>query len=99
MQRLPMGAGGVAELKKDGSDVSASPIPQAPNVKQVELDRAYDRVQVNAQLVAWLRDLSGRIEQQKTAVALGDFQGNPHELRREFERLKLAFRLAKERRA
>ena len=64
----------------------------------IELDRAYDRVQVNAKLAAWLTDLSARIAKQKIALACGDLSCDPRELEREFERLKLAVALHKERR-
>ena len=64
----------------------------------LELDRAYDRVQVNAKLTAWLRDLSCRIEQQKIALACGDLSCDPRDLQREFEQLKRAVALHKERR-
>ena len=64
----------------------------------IELDRAYDRVQVNAKLAAWLTDLSARIEKQKIALAYGDLSCDPRDLQREFEQFKLAVALHKERR-
>ena len=64
----------------------------------IELDRAYDRVQVNAKLAAWLTDLSARIAKQKIALAYGDLSCDPRDLQREFEQLKLAVALHKERR-
>lgn len=64
----------------------------------IELDRAYDRVQVNARLAAWLTDLSARIAKQKIALAYGDLSCDTRDLQREFEQLKLAVALHKERR-
>ena len=59
----------------------------------IELDRAYDRVQVNAKLAAWLTDLSARI-----ALAYGDPNCDLRDLQRRFERFKVAAAIHKERR-
>ena len=64
----------------------------------IELQSAYDRVQVNAKLAAWLTDLSARIAKQKIALAYGDLSCDPRDLQRELQRLKLAVALHKKRR-
>ena len=56
---------------------------------------ARKRVDINAKLCAWLIDLTARVKQQQTEIVYGDFSRDPRELKREFERCKLAISLHK----